>query len=150
MAASSFRGGVCGVCLLVAACASQAPPPEATSAEIHLHKIGRAYLRACDGLKRAPQNATELRPYLDPENGEDVLRSPRDGEEYVILWSVKAAELQRSNHSDAGQRFPVLAYEKRGTDGQRYVLQMPPQVTLMTDEELKKARFPSPHKSPVP
>jgi hypothetical protein len=150
MTAAPCRVEMCGLCLLVAACASQAPPPEATAGEIHLHKIGRAYLRACDGLKRPPRNAAELRPYLDPSDGEDVFRSPRDGEEYVILWGVKAAELQRSNNSDPGQRYPVLAYEKRGATGQRYVLQMPPQVTLMSDEELKKARFPSAHKPALP
>jgi hypothetical protein len=91
-----------------------------------------------------------MRPYLDSDDGDDVFHSPRDGEMYVILWGVKAADLQRSSNADPAQRFPVLAYEKRGTDGQRYVLQMPPQVTLMSDEELKKARFPAPHKAHVP
>jgi hypothetical protein len=127
-------------------------PEPLSEAEENLSKIGRAYMQAGSGLKRPPRNAKELLPYLE-KNGatEQVLRSPRDGQEYVILWDVKSSELAPKPVQEglpADRRFPVLAYEKTGEGGSRFVLQVPNRVVAMTNEELREAYFPAGHRPP--
>jgi hypothetical protein len=43
-----------------------------------------------------------------------LLRSPDDGEEYIICWN-------RDILNTSGNGFPVIAYEKLGKGGERYV-----------------------------
>jgi hypothetical protein len=130
-------------CLLLAGCSRESPPAyEPSDSEINLHKIARAYLRASDGLQHPPRNAGELRPYFDGDDADSALRSPDDGAEYVILWGATTTDLLARGSS----QHPVLAYERVGKDGKRLVLQMPPQVTTMSAEELAKASFAVPHK----
>ncbi|OAI42264.1 hypothetical protein AYO40_00020 [Planctomycetaceae bacterium SCGC AG-212-D15] len=121
-----------------------------SDAEMNLTLIGRAYMMAGNELKRSPHNAEELIPYLkELGSSESALQSPRDGQDYVILWDAKPADLvARPPKSGlaAAQRFPVLAYEKRGSGGSRLVLQVPNRVVEMTDAELGEAYFPSGHK----
>lgn len=106
--------------------------------------IGDAYMKATDDLRRAPANFDELSPYLK-KHGEpaEVRRSDNDNEEFVILWNV-------NYHTYENERkiFPVIAYEKNGRSGQRYVLQMR-MVSQLTDEQLKQATFPPGQKAPI-
>ena len=70
------------------------PPPPPGEAEENLSKIGRAYMEASAGLKHPPRNAGELAPFLEKVGAsESVLRSPRDNQDFVILWDVKSSEL---------------------------------------------------------
>jgi hypothetical protein len=125
------------------------PPSEA---EENLSKIGRAYMQAGSGLKRPPRNAKELLHYLEKNGDTDqVLRSPRDGQEYVILWDVKSSDLTPKPVQEGlppERRFPVLAHEKIGEGGSRFVLQVPNRVVAMTNEELREAYFPAGHRPP--
>jgi hypothetical protein len=124
----------------------------ASQAESNLSKIGRAYMLASAGLKRPPKNSQELLPYLkEIGESEAALRSPTDGEEYVILWGVKGESLAPkppSSELKPYQRFPVLAYEKRGDSDGRWVLQVPNRVVQLSEEELQQAYFPGGHKPP--
>ena len=92
----------------------------------------------------APNGLTEIRPYLDAGGADDVARSPNDGEEFVILWGVEYNKLVPRREDP----FTVAAYEKHGANGKRYVLRVPTQVMLMTDEEFAKAVFPPGYKPP--
>lgn len=111
--------------------------------EDHLVKIAWAYTNAANHLGRAPKGLAEIRPYFDGA-ADDITRSPHDGEEFVILWGVEYNKLP-PRHDDP---FTVAAYEKRGAEGKRYVLRIPTQVVLMTDEELAKAVFPPGYQPP--
>lgn len=142
-----------GVALICGGCGARVDVPDPPSeSETNLMKIGRAYLLAGGGLKHPPHNARDLIPYLQQMGeSESVLRSPRDQQEYVILWDVKSADLIAKPPQPGlapEQRFPVLAYEKIGVGGSRFVLQVPNRVVSMSDDELKQAYFPPGHRPP--
>lgn len=111
----------------------------------NLQRIGVAYSQASLTLRRSPRNLDELLTFLrDSKTGvpaRDVLRSPDDGEEYVIVWGVDFARIVAAG----GDPNVVFAYERRGKRGQRHVMKAPNFVTLMTDSEFRKARFPPGH-----
>jgi hypothetical protein len=118
------------------------------TASLQLRSIANAYFQATNSLDRPPASKDEIMPFLkapaDPNNPEktgspaDVLRSPDDGEEFVIHWGVDVRDLNVSGNPD---RLPVLAYERQGKDGKRYVLQVR-NVRYLTDEEFRALPFP--------
>jgi hypothetical protein len=122
-------------CLLLAGCASRPAgpilqPDEAKS----LGDIGLAYDRATVALHRPPANAAELKPFLKPlGNPDDILRSTRDGQPYVVRWGINFRKLRISSMPP-----PVIAYETQGANGRRYVLTVMG-VAAMSDAELAKS-----------
>jgi hypothetical protein len=142
--------GVC--CLLLgwlgaAGCGAPAgaPVPKDDPARESLEHIGDAYGRATFGLNRPPANLKELQPYLK-EQGDPakLLRSPNDGEDFVIVWGVELRQLKAR-----GNDVPIVAFEKTGKGGQRYVLRGRSDVVLMTDVQLKAATFPPGYSPPI-
>jgi hypothetical protein len=107
-------------------------------AEDRLLKLGSAYVNATNRLGRPPRNFDDLKASLEADATEDILRSPGDGEPYVIHWGVDYNALPPR----ATDVFTVMAYEKLGTNGKRYVLRFPRSVELMTLDQLQKAVFP--------
>jgi hypothetical protein len=108
-----------------------------------LRAINTAYTRATDKLNRPPANLKELLPYLKEQGEPDqLLRSTDDGQEFVILWGVDRRAAQ-----GAKKKAQVIAYEKTGSGGKRYVL-CARAVLHMTDEEFHQAAFPAGHKPP--
>jgi hypothetical protein len=124
-------------------CARNADRPYA-AAEGRLLKIGNAYLNAANKLGRAPMGLDDIKPYLEGDVTEEYLRSPGDGEPFVIMWGIDYHALPPGR----GDPFTVAAYEKKGVNGKRYVLRFPRSVELMTDEQLRKAVFPAGHAPP--
>jgi hypothetical protein len=109
---------------------------------MHLQSINGAYVKTTQKLGRPPKDAQEIRPALQEIGDPDqLLRSPSDGQEFVIIWGVDP----RVQMPKDG-KLPVLAYEKKGSGGKRYVLQMPTMITTLTDDELRNAYFPGGHK----
>jgi hypothetical protein len=115
-----------------------------TLAEDRLVKIAMAYTNATNHLRHAPKGLAEIRPYFEGGAADEIIRSPDDGEEFVILWGVDYNKLPPRREDP----FTVAAYEKRGTGGKRYVLRIPTQVVLMTDKELADAVFPPGYQPP--
>jgi len=123
------------------------PPPaaETSRAEVNLQRIGAAY-SAVAARGRPPRRAADLAKDLqagpDQQNPSDILRSPNDNQEYVIVWGVDFRTLaaQRGGNLDV-----VLAYERTGKDGKRLVLKPPALVSPMTEEEFRAASFPPGH-----
>ena len=110
-----------------------------------LEQIGAAYMRANIKLGRPPANAKELLPHLQ-EIGkpEQILHSPSDGEDFVIVWGVELRNMKAT-----GNAIPIVAYEKVGKDGSRHVLRGRADVVLMSEGQLRGATFPSGY-SPLP
>ena len=110
----------------------------------NLMKIGSAYIQFNAKNKRPPKSVEEIKPLLKEFGSIDrLLRSPRDGEPYVICWGVDLlvpAKWARST--------PILAYEKRGAEGTRYVLTTLRSVQQMSDEQFEQASFPPGHQRP--
>ena len=108
--------------------------------------IGHAYSRYLDSAKRPPTSAEQLKPYLKEfGNPDELFRSTRDGEPFVICWGV---DLSAPPAWAAPGSTPVIAYEKRGSEGQRYVLTTMGNAMLLTDADFSTASFPPGHKRP--
>jgi hypothetical protein len=125
-------------------CSHKAVDQPQSPTEERLYIFGKAYLQASAQLGRGPKNVAEIKNYLPGNAPSDLLRSPNDGEEFVILWGVDFNKLPPGQDP-----FYVGAYEKNGVGGKRYVLRFPIGVVSMTDAELKAAVFP-PGRSPPP
>jgi hypothetical protein len=106
----------------------------------NLMKIGVAYTRYVYEKQQPPKGPEDLKPLLR-ESGEPdkVLVSDRDNQPLVICWGIDTRVSPPWAKSP-----PVLAYEKDGLDGSRYVLtvSMGPAVALMSEREFRKASFP--------
>jgi hypothetical protein len=137
------RALILGLTMLVmAGCARDTSRPYA-AAEDRLLKIGKAYLKVCyDG--HTPKGFEDIKPYLDGDETEELLRSPGDKEPFVIMWGIDYHTLPPGQ----GDPFTVAAFEKKGVNGKRYVLRFPLRVESMTDEQLRKAVFPPGHSPP--
>lgn len=131
------------VALAVAGCSSRSGPQEEPAA-FRLRKIGQAYELAADLRNRPPRKVDELERMFKElgETGDpaELLRSPRDGQPYVIIFGAPF---------DADDRATLLAYEKNGAEGTRYVLTLAREVKLMKNEEFARATFAQGHK-PTP
>ena len=110
-------------------------PPD-TSA---LRGIIRFYVTAAGELGRPPKNMDELKSVLAPLTNEPdkYLRSTRDGEEFVVVWGL-----------DLYQQSPdtIVAYERKGVDGKRLVLDVNAMVREVTPEQFARLKFPKGHK----
>lgn len=142
----ALRVGIVLACLSAVGCGGGPPPAVETSrAEVNLQRIGAAYA-AVAARGRPPRNAADLARDLqagpDQTNPSDLLRSPNDNQEYVIVWGVDFRKLamQRGGNVDV-----VLAYERVGKDGKRLVLKPPALVSSLTEEEFRAAAFPPGH-----
>jgi hypothetical protein len=136
-----------GLVALAASC-SNAPvvvdkPLDATHEK--LNKIRMAYSKFQATRNRAPQGPDDIRPLLaESGNADDLLRSARDGQPFVVCWGVDLTQPPTWAKSTA-----ILAYEKQGVEGKRYVLTFARSVELMSDKEFSEASFPPGHKPPV-
>ncbi len=131
-------------CLIAMGCSSSAPvkveTPRIPAAD-NLKKILAAYGQFCATEQKPPESAEDLKPALAKlGNPDELLRSPRDGQPFVICWGV---DLMRP--VDWAKSTPVLAYEKQGLDGRRYVLTTRRNVELMRDQDFRQASFPPGH-----
>jgi len=129
-------------CLAAAGCNSSTgtPPPadEETPTSKNLDRIGDAYQRANIRLNHPPANLDDLLQDLREQGKPDeLLRSPNDGEKYEIVWGVELRRLKAQ-----GNDVPVVAYEKRGKDGRRYVLRGAHDIKICSESQLKGAKFP--------
>ncbi|MGE3809277.1 MAG: hypothetical protein AB7K24_31825 [Gemmataceae bacterium] len=98
-----------------------------------LLRVAQAYQKANFELQRAPRDIQELK-LTDPES----MRSPRDGEPFVVCWGFDLFQ-------PAGNSTPVLAYEKHGKDGRRFVINVMSAVRELNESEFQQATFPEGH-----
>jgi hypothetical protein len=142
------------VCLLVSlrafGCRVATKFPELPAAHLRLNALTRAYFKATESLQHAP-NREEFLQFLttQPEylagfdSAADMLRSPTDGEEFVIHWGIDFVDWAGHHPSTV----PVFAYEKQGKEGKRLVSQLR-HVKQVSDDELRKMTFPPPYTAP--
>jgi hypothetical protein len=106
--------------------------------------IARAYSQYNSKYEKPPTGIGQLQPFLkEVGNPEELFRSPKDGQPYVICWGVDL--LAPPNWAKST---PILAYEKYGANGHRYVLTTMRSVLLMSDTEFRQASFPPGHQPP--
>jgi hypothetical protein len=99
--------------------------------------IRKAYVAATTRLGHPPKNLDELKPLLAAEgNVDQLLISPNDGLPFVILYG-------------ADPRKYVIAYEAKGIEGVRVVIDQGQFAKRVTAEEFDSLRFPPGYKKPA-
>jgi hypothetical protein len=120
---------------------SGTPVAEDDPTRRNLEAIGDAYVRTTQKLGHPPRDTdkndflTVLKMYGDPAK---LSRSASDQQEFVIVWGVELRSMKAK-----GDAIPIVAFEKTGKDGKRYVLRGHGDVILMTDGQLRAAAFPA-------
>jgi hypothetical protein len=136
--------GLLFVAFCAGGCGSTATPEAPSATDASLQRVGGAYIHATQKLGRPPKDRKELVPFFDPKiPAAEIFRSPDDGEDFEIVWGVDLRQLKAT-----GNDVPVVAYEKRGKDGKRHVLRGSAQTSVMSEGELKSAKFPDNYKFP--
>ena len=128
------------------ACLGCTGKPKQTEDEVttDFRHISRAYQVIQAGSNRPPRDVAEIEKILGElhkdglnDKPEEVLTSSRDGQRYVIIMG---ATLGASTSND------ILAYEKTGVDGNRYVLLTSSDVRQIPDAEFRQSTFAKGHK----
>lgn len=112
---------------------NRAAKPVAPAAE-RLLAIGVAYSRFNFERGGPPRGPEDLRELLA---GADLFTSPRDSEPFVVFWGV---DLRRPLAGATGR--PILAHERTGGEGGRYVLTTMRHVELLAEDEFRASSFP--------
>jgi hypothetical protein len=99
----------------LAGCGQRVHVGESIPGREHLLALGGAYSKAAQSLGHAPQDLDEILPFMPTKSADkaSVLRSPDDGEEYVVYWGTDPVAVGYT---------PLIAHEKQGRSGKRYVL----------------------------
>lgn len=123
--------------LAIAGCTQKAPPP--TQQEIHLKALAVCYGKYLASHRgQTPRTEAEFKAFVEQlpreqipgasTDLESLFVSPRDNEPYVVRYNLKQTTF--------GPSAPVVAYEKTGVEGKRYVANL-----LGAVEEVDEARF---------
>jgi hypothetical protein len=90
----------------------------------NLLSLAKAYTRTAAGV-RTPRSIEDIMPALktigDPQG---LLRSPRDGKPYVIVWGVDIRSPVLRRNGMSGSDAPIIAYEQEGRDGKRQAVNL--------------------------
>lgn len=104
----------------------------------HLAHIGQVYRQFNRHQRRPPRTTAEIAPMLrELGHSEEVFRSTRDNQPLVICWGVNLVVPPTVTRTRA-----VLAYEREGSAGSRFVLLTQGNVELLTDEQFRELSFP--------
>lgn len=110
------------------------PPKPADPVATNLYLIAQAYDLHIADRHRPPQDEADLAKTLktidETRDPSEVLRSPRDGQPYVIVYGAPL---------DSSALDVVLAHEKDGAEGKRYVLTQAGYVKVLSDAEFTAA-----------
>jgi len=109
-----------------------------------LREIAKAYAVTISLHRRPPKSIEEIKKVLEDLHEakmvgkpDEVLTSTRDGQPYVIILG---ADLGATRSPD------ILAYEKKGAGGKRFVLSMDFNIVQMTDADFAQATFAMGHR----
>jgi len=103
-------------------------------AQERLLKLGQAYGQYCTQHKKPPAKPADLKAILGDA---DAFISPDDGQPFHICWGI--------DFGKPANPPLVVAYEKNGRDGRRYVLTTARNVLHMVEPEFRTANFPPGH-----
>jgi hypothetical protein len=135
-----------GLGLLLAAlggCSKDVDVLPLTESEQRLTHVAMAYADAHAELNRGPKNAEELKRFLKPFGDPDALLvSPNDGQPYVVVWGANPT----GGPTDYRNMFPILAYERKGADGKRVIVDVRGCPLTIPEEDLSKLKFVGRHK----
>jgi hypothetical protein len=114
-----------------------------SDSEKNLTNIALAYLEAHSRLGRGPKDVEELKPFLQElGNPEQLLTSPRDGEQYVVVWG---ADPTRGGPTPYRQMWPIIAYERKGSGGKRAITDIRGRPMTIPEEDFAQLTFVAGH-----
>jgi hypothetical protein len=127
-----------------------APPQKLEPTRENLLLIAEGYRKAEVALKRAPKARADIAPFMDSEDPDSVFVSPRDHQPYVVLWGTETMKMGSGSpvpppkvEKDKARQYippsPMLAYEKTGAEGKRYVLFALGNIIPLGEDDFKKA-----------
>ena len=109
-----------------------------TRSQEALRTIAAAYGAAIAKRGKPPAGPDDIKPFLPAGvSVDDALRSPRDGQPFVVLWGADP-------RTGMDAKPLVIAYEPQGKDGRRMVFTAMG-VFAMSDAGFREARFPEGH-----
>lgn len=116
----------------IAGCAAKPVSIDPPKGIQNLSRIATAYIDAEGRLGRPPKDVEELKPLLkDLGNPDEMLSSPNDGLPYTILWNVSVKNSRRN---------PILAYEQKGKDGKRLIVDARSMPWPVSDEQFERIK----------
>jgi hypothetical protein len=123
-------------------CGDQEKPSTITTDPtiIALDKLGGAYIR---GTPPPKTKAELLSIFKSCNHPKELLISPNDGQEFIIVYGVELKGLKVT-----GAQLPIVAFEKTGKDGKRYALRGMNTVVHLTEAELKSSVLPEGYQLP--
>jgi len=97
--------------------------------------VATAYSEAESRLGHAPKNVEEIKPFLQKfGNPDELLVSPNDGLPFVVNWG----------NASKGSGYSIVAYEQKGKDGKRQIIDTRVMPWKMSDEEFTKRSLATP------
>jgi hypothetical protein len=103
--------------------------------------IGQAYRKFTRDQHKPPRAAGDLTPILKQRgHGDETFESVRDSRPFVVCWGIDA-----KGASSWARSRPVLAYERLGQAGSRFVLTTLGNVELLSDAQFHESSFPPGH-----
>jgi hypothetical protein len=128
--------------VILAGCGGESEVPVGDAAD-NIRKLALNYVQYAAANRGAgPANEQALKKFMvernavPPEEAEKYFVSIRDNQPYVIRWGVRP---QGSGPIGAEAPQPVIIiFERTGAEGNRYVADSRPEISQMTDEELRQ------------
>jgi hypothetical protein len=131
------------VLLAFSGCGGEPEIPKIPEEQQNILFLLRAYCKFNGEKQRTPATLDELKPLLkDFGDPEKIILSPRDGQPYVLVGGLDISR------APSGGALPVVAYERKGVDGNRQTVDLRGTIRILTPEEFKKLKFPPSHKPP--
>ena len=129
---------LCALAFLAApGCSQGGGEPVPTHSDL-MRGVVSTYSMAQHNLGRPPKSMDELKAIMAPlvKDPERYFRSERDGEEFVVVWG---------QNLDTAPDDTVVAYERKGVDGKRMIVNRAGDTREVTAEEFAQLKFPKGH-----
>ena len=105
-----------------------------------LRDLAAIYVHSAQSMRRPPRGWEDLAPLLEPagiSDPEAFFRSTRDGQPFVVIWDVDVLTYVGSD--------VVLAYERRGSEGKRWIVYCSQRMSEVSEDEFRDLQFPRGH-----
>jgi len=115
---------------------------ELPETKARLMAIQAAYSACTDEYRRPPRNKSELLRFLKSDDADEALKSPRDGQPFVICYGF---DLYQADWAAAG-KLGIVIYEKQGSNGTRWTVAVPGFIDELEEQQFLQSSFPPGHK----
>lgn len=127
------------VALALTGCGPAVIEHKATPSADHLSKVKDAFDNFMAKNGKLPKSTKDLEPFLKPMGDPaELLKSPADGQPFVILWGVNFNEATPGDDKQAPVS-RIYIHEKDGVGGVRHVVFASGVITKLTQDQFDQA-----------